>query len=423
VVKANLNKASRNTRSLVGYNVYLDGTVVAEEIEEISYTFSNLEADTDYIAAVSAVYTDGESDLVEVPFTFSGELEIPTELAVDPVTGIATWGDPANGGGGAGGTLLEEGFEAGIPADWTILDEDGDTYSWEMIAEGVEAHEGVGAAWSASYINGIGALTPDNYLITPQIALGATSELSFWVRTQDDSWPAEHYYVKVSTSGTDAGDFANVVHEETLEAGDWHQVTVDLSSFAGQQAYIAWEHCEVTDMYYMKIDDIAITNATRVDREIESYIVKRDGEVIATDLTESTYVDENVEEGDHTYSVAAVYTTGTSEYSDVDVEIVIEGADNIIPLVTELRGNYPNPFNPTTTISYDLAKSGDVNIEVYNVKGQLVKTLVNGYQEAAAHSVVWNGKDNSERSVASGVYFYKMQTSDYKSINKMILMK
>ena len=393
-----------------------DGTAVIENVWFETYTLE--------------ITLSAHDTYVENNITFDDDMTIQAELAetLSPVAGLdaevngttvtLTWADPS-----AGGDDLSEDFEAGIPADWTILDEDGDTYSWELIAEGVEAHEGIGAAWSASYINNVGALTPDNYLITPQIALGATSELNFWVRAQDDSWPAEHYYVKVSTSGTDAADFANVVYEETLAAGDWHQVTVDLSGFAGQQAYIAWEHCEVTDMYYMKIDDVAITNATRVNRAIESYIVKRDGEVIASDLTETTYVDEEVAEGEHTYSVAAVYTTGTSEYSDIDIEIVIEGADDIIPLVTELKGNYPNPFNPTTTINYDLAKSGDVNIEVYNVKGQLVKTLVNGYQEAAAHTVVWNGKDNSERSVASGVYFYKMQTSDYKSINKMILMK
>ncbi len=103
-------------------------------------------------------------------------------------------------------------------------------------------------------------------------------------------------------------------------------------------------------------------------------------------------------------------------YTDVD--------DNDVAVYDNgLIGNYPNPFNPETTISYNLEKSADVQINVYNIKGQLVKNLVNDHKAAGNHTVVWNGKDNNNNNVSSGVYFYKMKGGKYSKTKKMILMK
>ncbi|MDP8267524.1 MAG: T9SS type A sorting domain-containing protein, partial [Candidatus Tenebribacter davisii] len=85
--------------------------------------------------------------------------------------------------------------------------------------------------------------------------------------------------------------------------------------------------------------------------------------------------------------------------------------------------NYPNPFNPTTTISYDLNNNSKVKLEIFNIKGQKVLTLEDGEKIAGHHNIVWNGKDSEGRSVSSGVYFYKLDTEDYSSVKKMILMK
>ena len=91
---------------------------------------------------------------------------------------------------------------------------------------------------------------------------------------------------------------------------------------------------------------------------------------------------------------------------------------------TELSAfNYPNPFNPTTTISYSLPTDSNVNISIYNMKGQLVKQLLNESRTAGTHSVFWDGKNNSGSYTGSGVYLYQVAT-DIKSISrKMILLK
>ncbi len=85
--------------------------------------------------------------------------------------------------------------------------------------------------------------------------------------------------------------------------------------------------------------------------------------------------------------------------------------------------NYPNPFNPSTTISYQLKEQSNIEIAIYNIKGQKVKTLVSEVLTEGEHSVVWNGRDYNNDQVGSGIYFYSIRTPDYFSTRKMILMK
>ena len=83
----------------------------------------------------------------------------------------------------------------------------------------------------------------------------------------------------------------------------------------------------------------------------------------------------------------------------------------------------PNPFNLSTTIHYYLPESSDMVIRIYNVKGQLVKTLEKDKMEAGIHYAVWNGRDSSGNRVSSGIYFYKLKSNRYEKIKKMILIK
>jgi len=98
--------------------------------------------------------------------------------------------------------------------------------------------------------------------------------------------------------------------------------------------------------------------------------------------------------------------------------------DSTIPqLVTTLYGNYPNPFNPETTIRFELANAGFVTMDIFNQKGQLVKTLLNTELPAGFHQITWNGKDQNGSPVSSGIYYYRMRSGKYSSTRKMILMK
>ena len=94
-----------------------------------------------------------------------------------------------------------------------------------------------------------------------------------------------------------------------------------------------------------------------------------------------------------------------------------------IPTTYSLSQNYPNPFNPTTNFSYSVPNKTDVRIVVYDLFGREIKTLVNENKEAGIYNITWNGRDNNNRQVSTGVYFYKMQASDFQKTMKMLLMK
>ncbi len=94
-----------------------------------------------------------------------------------------------------------------------------------------------------------------------------------------------------------------------------------------------------------------------------------------------------------------------------------------LPSAFALGNNYPNPFNPTTTISYSVPVAADINISVFNVIGQHVATLASGYHDAGVYEVVWDGTNASGTTVSSGVYFYKMTGTDKPETKKMMLLK
>ncbi len=133
---------------------------------------------------------------------------------------------------------------------------------------------------------------------------------------------------------------------------------------------------------------------------------------------------ENLSNGQtYTAGVTAVYDDGVSEIIEAVFTYTGTGVGNDIISNTVLIGNYPNPFNPTTTIRFSLKEASNVSIDIYNLRGQLVKTLVNGVLERDNYEIIWDGKDNSGKNTGSGVYFYKMKNGVYTSTKKMILMK
>jgi len=107
--------------------------------------------------------------------------------------------------------------------------------------------------------------------------------------------------------------------------------------------------------------------------------------------------------------------------------ILVQGTDNDDPQIpvtaTALNGNFPNPFNPETTISYSVKEAGPVKIEIYNLKGQLIRSLVREVQASGHYKVVFDGRDTRGNSIASGVYMIRMSTPNYQSSKKMILMQ
>jgi len=86
--------------------------------------------------------------------------------------------------------------------------------------------------------------------------------------------------------------------------------------------------------------------------------------------------------------------------------------------------NYPNPFNPSTTIEFSIQDNSKVELSIYNIKGQKIKTITNGNLDAGKHSIIWNGIDDFEKQVSSGVYYYKLNVNDKTvAMKKCLLLK
>ena len=281
--------------------------------------------------------------------------------------------------------LLEDGFEsydnfALTFAPWTLVDVDmsgtyGITgYSWPNVYEPMAYMIFVPSATTPALTTSVphgglkmaasfASTTPPNndWMITPQF--NNANELKFWAKSHTDQYGLERFKVGVSTTGTAPADFTIISGANYIQAPlEWTEYVYPLSSYGRTPIRIGIQ-CVSNDAFIFFVDDVLITG-------------------------------------------------------------LVDGDDPTAPVVvTSLNTNYPNPFNPSTTISYSVKEALPVTIEIYNVKGQLVKTLINEQKAAGTHTVVWNGTDNSNRPVSSGVYYYKMNAGKYSSTKKMIMMK
>ncbi len=127
------------------------------------------------------------------------------------------------------------------------------------------------------------------------------------------------------------------------------------------------------------------------------------------------------------YTVSLTSSDGTNTDTEIKVDYITVNAvysdDNSIPTTTKLHQNFPNPFNPATTIEFNLEQNAEIQIEIYNMKGQKVKTfLINPSTHQPIHSVVWNGDNDNNNPVSSGIYFYKLKSGNKTMATKKCLL-
>jgi len=97
--------------------------------------------------------------------------------------------------------------------------------------------------------------------------------------------------------------------------------------------------------------------------------------------------------------------------------------DETLPITYNLHNAYPNPFNPVTTLRYDLPEDGFVNITIYDMMGRVVSNLVSSRQNAGYKSIQWNATNNHGKPVSAGVYLYQIQAGEFVQTKKMVLLK
>ena len=181
-------------------------------------------------------------------------------------------------------------FENGLEG-WTIIDNNNDGYTWTLTSDVPTAwpfyatmtldwyHTGSNAVCSASYLNGYGPITPDEYLVSPLLTPKTGSKISFWAAAADANYPADHFGVAVSRTSPTPGaftllqqwtmtasrDFSNGRQEAPRRVGSFHKYSVDLSAYAGQPIYVAIRHFNCYDQYILVVDNIEISEVGECD--------------------------------------------------------------------------------------------------------------------------------------------------------------
>jgi hypothetical protein len=174
---------------------------------------------------------------------------------------------------------------------------------------------------------------------------------------------------------------------------------------------------EETDIFVAKIDAngdwLWATKAGGTDKDC--------GYAITVDNSESVYLTGEFFET-ATFGSFSFLSESSSDIFVAKLNSFILADDEITPMEMGLS-NYPNPFNPATTIKFSLPNDSKIELIIYNIKGQTIKTLTHNVFNKGNHSIIWNGSDDSGKSVSSGIYFYKLKTGDFQKVRRMILLR
>ncbi len=286
-VSGNFKIAFRHYNCVGGYALGIDSI----KVQTLSAPASvSIQGPTSVMAGTSATYTAICANATSFAWTVDGAAQNVTNNTLTytfNTTGNHTIGVTATNsiGTSAPASLTvnvytcdavtsfpwNEDFENGIGGCWSTIDANGDGYSWMATLNDNDlagfGNNGSNSAYSNSYINGVGAVTPDNWLVTPAITLPATGSYTLsWFAGSAPSYPEEHYAVYVATANTEAAFSAtNALYEETLTSGDWTEHNVSLANYAGQTVYVAFRHYNCSDAYILGIDDVTIAATTGIE--------------------------------------------------------------------------------------------------------------------------------------------------------------
>jgi len=352
--------------------------------------------------------------------------------------------------------LITEDFETG---DFSQFDWQMGTFGWQISS--TQPYEGVYCAQSID-IN-------DNQIASISVTMNipVDGEISFWKKVSSE---ANYDYLRFYINNQEQGEWAGTVSwsQETfpVSAGSvtfkwsyekdgsvsngsdcaWIDYIV-FPAIGGGDAAILGMNTESIEFGEVEIGETAIQqfnifnlgvldlNGTITTPEGYTVSIEETRNEVDYSVTPSEYITVNIEFAPTQatqYNGDIIITSNDPNQSEVNIPVSGTGFSTkngmeLIPIVTKLQGNFPNPFNPTTNVKFSLKADSRVALMIYNVRGQRVKTLVDNNMPAGYHSVIWNGIDESGKSVSSGVYFSSFYAVDdngkYTSVKKMILLK
>ncbi|MCL2065696.1 MAG: T9SS type A sorting domain-containing protein [Candidatus Cloacimonetes bacterium] len=245
----------------------------------------------------------------------------------------------------------------------------------------------------------------------------------------------------------DLNDYTNILLESQISymINDTFILNFDENHFSLINSTSAGDGPDRSRMYSFDINNNSLesiksfttSNLTSLNR-----VLTATSQISNNNLAEFFTINENqvvsignIDYGDRNVFTSSTYffpdrrkmvlvTNGGIWTYDIRFEGDVSEYEEVTPIVrSELWGNIPNPFNPETTIRFNVAVESIVSIDIYNIRGQRVKRLLDGFYERGSHTVVWDGKDDHGRELGSGVYFYRMIAGDVVDMRRMVLLK
>jgi hypothetical protein len=335
-------------------------------------------------------------------------------------------------------TLFFDPFESGGLSNWIVTNDSSDC-DW-LIFNPTYPNAYTLPATSAG-----GVLSADSDECGPGTSLLSTIEFDNDFRTFDMNDDA---FVEISTNG--GSSWYSVWERLGVDARNSHEV-IDITSSVMDQTNVkirvrsvqpAWDWWWTIDNFavfgmlivpveltsftaFVNTDDVELTWITATETNNEGFEIQRkignsefeavgyvNGHGTTTEARSYTFIDTKLEANTYSYRLKQIDFNGSIDYSN---EITVEVTP---PLKFELAQNYPNPFNPSTIIKYSIPQDDIVSLDVFNLLGEKVASLVNGFQKAGRYEIKFNAS-----YLASGIYVYKLNSGSFNSVKKMLLMK
>jgi len=272
--------------------------------------------------------------------------------------------------------------------------------------------------YSGSQIN----LGLELYRLTDLLEVAAQSSFSdFQELCHWESRPHEPPYVFCQPTGPENAAFVGSSLIVNTPTGGL--MAIDISEFDAPVAtFLQHESAYPLLTYYGSIAfDGGHAFASRSnENEIETFEVSDESNPVLLNTVQANDFIRDLVASDDALFVAT--STGIVIYQ-YDQAVAVDDDAELAPSDFALYQNHPNPFNAGTTIAFQTKRASFVRVSVYNILGQSVRTLVEEYLPAGAHSVGWNGRDQNDRTVASGVYFYRVHAGEFSETRKMLLLK
>ena len=237
---------------------------------------------------------------------------------------------------------------------------------------------------------------------------------------QDTAWTLSSYTVAYSFGSIDGFDGLLVGAKiNGISYGTLYPLPVELLSFSSSvvdnDITLSWTTATETNNSGFEIQRLKDSKIEKLDEWKNVDFVNGNG--TTTEPQTYSFKDENLSAGKYQYRLKQIDFDGTFEYSNtVETEI-------LPPAKFSLEQNFPNPFNPSTSIQYAIANRQFVTLKIFNTLGQEVETLINEYKEAGVHSKLYIVNSSADGGYPSGVYLYQLKAGDFIQTRKMILLK